>query len=293
MASRQPKRILSKYRLRKEQVNDIVICDFDNPYTFSLLMLSEQQQLIQFLQHNGLLCDDVICEKCSSVCRTALRSRESEGFSFRCQKDKNHEYSIKRYSMFSNCQINIRDMLVFIRSYLLKMSLKACAQEAGMDYRHSAVDKARFIRDFFKEYVYKYVVNRENPMVFQGTVEIDESLFGRAIKNHRGNPRSGKRVWIVGIVERSSSRLILYPVDDRSAPTLLSIIKRHVEIGSRVFTDGWAGYRQLSTEGYDHFTVNHSHTFNQEYYNETTGESVYCHTNKIEGSWQHAKKHFR
>jgi len=29
-------------------------------------------------------------------------------------------------------------------------------------------------------------------------------------------------------------------------------IRDNVELGSTVFTDGWAGYRQLNAEGYDH-----------------------------------------
>ena len=40
-----------------------------------------------------------------------------------------------------------------------------------------------------------------------------------------------------------------------------------------------------------HFTVVHSWTFKQVYKEGTTGEVVNAHTNKIEGSWKHVKKH--
>ena len=43
--------------------------------------------------------------------------------------------------------------------------------------------------------------------------------------------------------------LVLYPVDRRDEATLLTIMKPHVEPGSRIFTDGWAGYRRLNQEG--------------------------------------------
>ena len=29
------------------------------------------------------------------------------------------------------------------------------------------------------------------------------------------------QIWIVGLVERDTNRLVLYPVNDRSAPTLI------------------------------------------------------------------------
>jgi len=36
---------------------------------------------------------------------------------------------------------------------------------------------------------------------FSGEIQIDESLFGRRTKYHRGDPR-GLKVWISGLVER-------------------------------------------------------------------------------------------
>ena len=39
-------------------------------------------------------------------------------------------------------------------------------------------------------------------MGLHGDVEIDESVFGRRIKYHVGNPYPGMTVWILGLVER-------------------------------------------------------------------------------------------
>ena len=54
------------------------------------------------------------------------------------------------------------------------------------------------------------------------------------------------KVWIVGLVERST-KVIMHPVDNRNAITLNTIIQRHVEPGSNVYTDGWSGYNDLNT----------------------------------------------
>lgn len=291
MACRKQRTIYSSFKNRKTQLKDICIDDVINPYNFSLLILSEQEDLIAWLQENRLLLYECKCEKCHLMCTTAVRSRESEGFTLRCANK--HEVSIKKNSMFSRSHTLIRDTLVFVRSFMLKSSLRVCAQQAGIEYKSTAVGKAKRIRWLFKQYVIQDVTNAQSPMKFTGVVEIDESLFGRKIKAHRGNPRGGDRIWILGLIERHSNRLILYPVEDRSSKTLISIITKHVEKGTRIFTDGWASYKTLGKIGYEHFVVNHSHTFKAIYTNESTGEVVECHTNKIEGAWQHAKHHFR
>jgi len=127
---------------------------------------------------------------------------------------------------------------------------------------------------------------------FSGEIEIDESLFGRRIKHHRGNP-TGLKIWVFGMVERSSNTIIMYPVNDRSRSTLLPIIKRHVAPGSTIYSDGWSAYCDLNNEGYRHFTVVHKYTFKSFYKNVETGAVVEVHTNRIEGAWRHAKTHFR
>ena len=41
---------------------------------------------------------------------------------------------------------------------------------------------------------------------FSGIIEIDESLFGRCMKYHRGNHRSQTKTWVAGLTERNSGR---------------------------------------------------------------------------------------
>ena len=44
---------------------------------------------------------------------------------------------------------------------------------------------------------------------------------------------------------------------------------------------------------YEHYTVVHKSNFKQRYLNVDTGEIIDCHTNRIEGAWEHCKDHFR
>jgi transposase-like protein len=110
-------------------------------------------------------------------------------------------------------------------------------------------------------------------------VEIDESKFGKR-KANRGHHVEG--VWVVGGVERAENRRIFAEVvSDRSAATLLDVIRRHVRPGSIVYTDLWRGYLGLA-EAMDiqHRTVNHSLHF-------VSPEGI--HTNTIEGTWNGIK----
>ena len=127
---------------------------------------------------------------------------------------------------------------------------------------------------------------------FPGIIEVDESLFGRKVKHHRGNPNVGVKVWIVGLVERSTNYLMLFPVDNRSAETLEAIITRHCEPGSTIYCDGWKGYLGLNDLGFRHFTVEHKRTYKATYKNTAKIDKVYVHTNTIKGAWKHAKVTF-
>ena len=80
-------------------------------------------------------------------------------------------------------------------------------------------------------------------------VEVDESKFGRR-KYHRGHPVRGQ--WVFGGVERESGRTFLVPVPDRTADTLVAIIRDWIEPGTKVISDCWGAYRNLESQGFTH-----------------------------------------
>ena len=48
-----------------------------------------------------------------------------------------------------------------------------------------------------------------------GEVHIDESAFGQKVKYHRGE-KKGTSVWILGLVEKKTNTLLLFPVPGRT-----------------------------------------------------------------------------
>jgi len=111
-------------------------------------------------------------------------------------------------------------------------------------------------------------------------VEIDESKFGKRMYN-RGKRVDG--VWVFGGIERDCSlpKCFFQTVSDRSAATLISIIRRCILPGTTILSDCWKAYNSLSAEGYLHETVNHSVQFVSK-----SGS----HTNNIESRWNAVKK---
>ncbi|XP_041485936.1 uncharacterized protein LOC121432146 [Lytechinus variegatus] len=257
---------------KRVSAQECTVADFYNPWSFHSLFLSEPEFVLEWMKNQRLLAASMICEECGSECKWTSRKDKHHGFTWRCRR-KGHrekEYGITRYSFFDRSHFVLQDLLEFLRTFLLGGSLKGCSVQAGMDYKKTSVDWANYTRDLFKKFVDSHY-NVENPVKLQGEVEIDESLFGRRCKYHRGDGNKGVKVWIVGLVERATNKLILYPVDDRSEQTLLSIIKRHVVTGSTIFTDGWSGYSRLNEEGYRHFSVIHKNQFKAVFEDEATG----------------------
>ena len=114
-------------------------------------------------------------------------------------------------------------------------------------------------------------------------VQIDESLFRHKPKFHRGRATSHE-LWVFGMADTSysPSKIYLELVENRSAATLLPIIRRVARSGSIIVSDEWAAYRAVDELlGFDALTVNHSLHF----VDPNTG----AHTQNIESYWAKVK----
>ena len=143
---------------------------------------------MEWLQKVGLLADSVECDRCKVDCRLSVRDRSIDGYVWRCPA--RHEISIRRNSFFAKSHLHIPDIINFVITYAEGQSLWKCAQVSGVGYASTAVDWGSFCRDLFVEYYVREI--RDEPL--HGEVEIDESLFGRRTKYHRGDPR-GLKIW--------------------------------------------------------------------------------------------------
>ena len=116
----------------------------------------------------------------------------------------------------------------------------------------------------------------------RGTVELDESYFGRRrIRGKRGRGAGGKTV-VFGIFKRNG-RVYTQIVPDAKQATLRAVIRGRVALASVLHSDGWIGYDGLVDLGYrKHFRVEHR-------------DSVFVsrrgvHINGIESFWSFSKR---
>ncbi len=92
---------------------------------------------------------------------------------------------------------------------------------------------------------------------FSGIIGVDETYIGGEKPGKRGRGAAGKALVVVAAQEneRHIGRIRLYRVTDASADSLTQAVQDAVEPGSMVRTDGWRGYRQLASLGYDHAVI--------------------------------------
>ena len=81
-------------------------------------------------------------------------------------------------------------------------------------------------------------------------------VYLREEKNNQG--RVLPQQWVFDGYCRQTKECFMYPVEDRSAATLLPIIVDSVLPGSNVHSDLWRAYNGVGAIGFQHFTVNHS-----------------------------------
>ena len=286
------------FRKRLTEPMDIMIRDFKNPWNFYFLFMCDEETITNWCRANGLLASSITCpvkvkagagKKGSQIMKECGGLMLPKSRSFRCTENRNHERTELSYSFFNKTQLTIPDVMVFIKNYLDNLTLLQCSKFTGIAYKSTAPNWSSYMREMFKEHFHRNTKH----VKFSGTIEIDESFFGRKMKYHKGNPSSGLKIWIFGMVERETNRIILYPVSSRSTDVLIPLIRRHVELGSTIYSDGWSAYCELNDIGYTHFTVLHKYSFKKVYINQTTGEETTVHTNRIEGCWKHAKEHFK
>jgi transposase-like protein len=96
-----------------------------------------------------------------------------------------------------------------------------------------------------------------------GLVEIDETYMGGERSGKRGRGAGNKTLVAVAVDDKSETsvtgkgigRIRLQLIPDASAESLTAFVRNHVNVGSRIRTDGWSGYHSVSAIGYKHIVA--------------------------------------
>uniref|UniRef100_A0A5S6Q3C2 DDE_Tnp_IS1595 domain-containing protein n=1 Tax=Trichuris muris TaxID=70415 RepID=A0A5S6Q3C2_TRIMR len=231
---------------------------------------------IKFMQSRGIMHRRRVCPRCGRPMVLQHR-KDRNDVRWRCHRKLcQKELSPKTGTWLQGCDYPVRTLLLFVRAWSETLTtLKFCRVMFSMN-DGAAVRLNAAMRRVAEE----WLLNNPVPVGGPGlTVEVDESLFARR-KYNRG--RMLPQAWVVGGVCRETGHCFLARVADRSAATLINVIKENVAAGSTVITDEWRGYYRLSSEHYTHLRVNHSINF----VDRVTG----AHTQTVESLWSHAKQ---
>lgn len=106
----------------------------------------------------------------------------------------------------------------------------------------------------------RYAMVRPGRDKLSGLVEIDETYIGGKKQGKRGRGAEGKSLVAVAVEDKGKhfGRIRLCRIADASAGSLIPAVQESIEPGSIVRTDGWKGYLQLPSKGYQHTVVHHS-----------------------------------
>ena len=207
----------------------------------------------------------------------------SDGWSWRCNCRGNPYKSVRHGSFFARAKVTLQLYILTIYLWSKTYTIKLAADNTGLTEKTIAQIYI-FLREVASGQLLAVPVQLGGPGKI---VEIDESLFRHKSKYHRGRYPAND-AWVFGMVDRSSSPSVgvMEIVADRTATTLLAVLRKHVLPGTTVRSDMWAAYRGINNMGmgYIHETVNHSQNF-------VSPNGV--HTQAIESYWAQTKLKFK
>ncbi|HEY0221071.1 MAG TPA: IS1595 family transposase [Candidatus Paceibacterota bacterium] len=130
------------------------------------------------------------------------------------------------------------------------------------------------------------LMKEKEPAKFTGIVECDEAYVGGKRRLAVRGRSSKNKTPVFGIVQRGG-KVHAEAMDNIQSETLIRILKKRVNKGSKIITDGFSAYKPLKWEGFKHKSVNHS---KWEYVRQEGKLSI--NTNTIEGFWGQLKRQF-
>lgn len=192
----------------------------------------------EYLLVKGVLYNTLPCPGCGRE-----MTRNIKRWKFRCPAKSCHqELSMYKHTFFESSRLRA-DKILYLSHIWLNGGTVKLAQGLTKSSKQTVVEFFRHFRGLVSSSLDECADVVGGPDM---VVEVDETKLGKR-KYNRGHRVEG--VWVVAGVERTLDRKVfLISVKDRSANTLIDIIKDHVAPGSIVHTDLWKGYSRLNNE---------------------------------------------
>ena len=128
------KRSFGNFRHLKKTRNIGSLKDFIVPANFYKLYILSDLKFIRKLQRMGLIATrGPMCYRCCTHMVLRKNKQAAMGYRFECScRNPRKSKTVKNWSFFESMKINVRDALVYIRTYLLQEKNKVASKEAGI-----------------------------------------------------------------------------------------------------------------------------------------------------------------
>lgn len=247
-------------------------------------LLHDERQGVLFALSMGLIKRNGVCS-CGGTLEWAVDSAQKLGYIFRCMKSRTicgKRYSIIHGTWFANSNLPIQDQILLVYCYC--MELKSYQLEGMFDFTscHTAADWQNYFRDVCV--IYMAEVSTEKIGGHGLTVEIDETKIFKH-KSHAGRLTVEQEGgdWVFGGICRETKQTFFSIVPDRSEETLIQKLVDNVNPGTKIMSDMWRDYHNISAHGFSHSMVNHSENF-------LSPDDEDVHTQTIERAWRGLKE---
>lgn len=227
--------------------------------------------------------DEIICPKCGTVGIKAYKLASGRMKCAACRKP----FTVRMGSVFEDSKIPLQKW--FLAIYLCTSLKKGVSSIQLSKYLGVTQKTAWFMLQRIR-----FVFETGSFEKLTGGVEVDEAYIGGKDSNKHAHKRTkaltGKgaqgfgskksKTPVVGMVQRGG-RLHAVVTSDTGSKTLMTLIRKHVDISATVYTDEHMPYRTLPKIGYKHESVNHG---TKEFVNGMAS------TNTAESFWSHLKR---
>jgi transposase-like protein len=199
------------------------------------------------------------------------RPNKSDGYEWQCRRrraDQDHHVvrSLRKGTWFEDSKLTLEELVLLTYFWVEEYAQINVKKELEMS-PNTILDWYSFCREVCME-----ILHDTKKIGGPGhVVQLDEAEFCTK-KYNRAKRVEGQ--WVFGGVDLKTGDCFLNTVEDRSADTLLRVLKERVLPGTTIYSDCWKAYDCLKMEGFQHLAVNHSIIFKDK----DTG----YHTNSIE-----------